>query len=190
MFMGLSYAINKPLDKLFFIIVVFFIFLVILFNYVDLFSKVLKRFSNITSTDKNDYSTGLRIYRGFAVYGSLDIQEKIFGIGFGNMANYIYSYGITTPYDYYVQSEEAIEYMSGFSSVLVQTGIIGLAAFVYFLLKTFLKCSIVGKIITIEFLLIMLTGSDLFSVSSPFILFLIFAFDKERLCLWNTPKNC
>jgi hypothetical protein len=153
----------------------------VLLNHFNLFSRVLTRFSNITSSDTKDYSTGMRIYRGFSIFNSLSIHGKLFGIGFGNMANYIYSYGIVTPYDYYIQNEASIEYMNGLSSLLVQTGIVGFIIFISFSLKTFFKCSIIGKMILIEFILIMLTGSDLFSITTAFFMFFIFLFRKREI---------
>lgn len=72
-------------------------------------------------------SVSTRIIRGFLIFSQMGTFEQLFGVGINNLTSYIECFGVYTPYD-----EAILEYLSGFNSCFVYSGIFGLLAFLFF----------------------------------------------------------
>ena len=76
----------------------------------------------VETTGASGGTTGnIRFLQGLAIFSKLPIVAKLFGIGFGNIEPFLLENNITTVY----LSDLGNQYMNGFSTVLVSSGIIG-----------------------------------------------------------------
>lgn len=93
-------------------------------------------FNRLDTVSLGRGSTGtLRLLQGLAVYAKLPSLAKLFGIGFGNVEAFLIENNITTVY----LSDIGNEYMNGFSTVLVSSGIIGLIIYLAIWMHMFFK---------------------------------------------------
>ncbi|MFW7374242.1 hypothetical protein [Vagococcus fluvialis] len=109
-------------------------------------------------------SAELRIYQGFTIFGSLTFIEKLIGIGFNNIQEYITSsalYGITTPY------------MNSLSFILMSTGVLGGLILTKFFIKTFFKVNLQSKVLLLCFGILCMVSGILTSATS--VLYLLFS---------------
>lgn len=75
-----------------------------------------------------------RLSRGFEIFSSLNNHDKIFGIGFGNVGDYVYN--IQESFTWAVgNTKEKLNYTSGFSGILTQFGLIVTIFFVYVMFR-------------------------------------------------------
>lgn len=127
------------------------------------------------------YSTGARLFRGFAYWNMMPIQYQLIGVGFGNVGNFSTVYPITTVYDLINGGDSlaATEYMNGISSIMVQNGLIGLSIVIIMIVRLWKKATSIGRIILIQFLLVLVSGSSIVSVTSVFFLFILSFFIKR-----------
>lgn len=112
---------------------------VFLFAFVFLLSTDFldSAFSRLETMNSSGVSTGTqRLLQGLAVYGTMSLPEKIFGIGFGNIGPYLIENNITTEY----LSELGNEYMNAFSTILVSGGMIGFIFYIAIWIKLLLQC--------------------------------------------------
>lgn len=134
-------------------------------------------FNFVVSRTISGATFGQRIGRGFLIFDQMDSFRQIFGVGLNNLGNYVFSQGITTPFD-----EEDLNYAVSFTSRLVTTGIIGLAAVVVFFAGTRAKCK--GPL---SALMLALTAISFFVMSGEYtnnfafmFLILTFCINEER----------
>ena len=99
-------------------------------------SGVMDRLQNLISGNL-DGSTGFRVFKGFAVFDRLPTTNKIIGVGMGNIANFVKSNGITTPYDTLIMDADSINFVSGISCLLLEGGLISLILYLPFLFFLF-----------------------------------------------------
>lgn len=127
-----------------------------------------------------DFSGGrttanLRVLQGFHIYSQLPTIYKIFGLGFGNVKNYLISHSITTPY----LSDIGNEAMSSITTILNSSGIIGL----FFYLMSFIniwrkKSDSVKKVFMILLSMLMCTSGLFFT--SFFVTYFVFICTKSK----------
>lgn len=144
-------------------------------NFNAVFSRLLNFIRGGT-----DYSSSLRLLRGFSVWTEMPFVYKLVGTGLGNAANFVSSFNISTSYDYYVTSEETLEYMSGISKVLVENGLILFTALAIAFFVLYKKSNALGKLLIVQLLLILLSGSSLFSVLTLSYLFYILLLGRQQ----------
>ncbi len=90
-----------------------------------------KAWARVLTVKRGSASTGtLRLLQGIEVFKQLPPLAKWFGIGFGNVNSFLVENSITTIYSNNIGNE----YMNGFSTVLVSSGIIG---FLFYMLIWF-----------------------------------------------------
>ena len=90
----------------------------------------------VATTSSEEATTGnLRLLRGFVIYNEMPILFKVFGMGFGNFAEFIETYNIQTIFDSTLSRTN--EFMNSISVILVSGGIIGLTLYVLSLIKIF-----------------------------------------------------
>lgn len=136
-------------------------------------ARVFAKLLRIGNANQGDYSIKLRLFRGFALFGELDVLHKFFGVGMGNAANFSYANNIYTDFDYVVRSASNLEYMSGLSRVLVENGLLIFIVFAIFLILLFMRSKSSGKTLIIVYFLLLVSGSGLFTLESIFYVFLI-----------------
>ena len=149
--------------------IVLAILAILLVSYkLGLLGRVFNRLSGFESNNI-DSSSQIRLLRGFAYWWKLPILMKIIGVGTGNSANYAYTFGIRTAFDYKHSTSIAnLSYMSAFSKILVESGIPCLVIFVYLFVRFFKITNNTGKLLCVQYLLTMLSGSDFLSVLTVF----------------------
>ena len=140
----------------------------------DQFSAPLSRITGLLSGEKQGYSSGMRLFRGFAYWGQLPFINKLVGVGLGCVGEFAYENNIVTEFDHYLRTLPNLEYGSGISLVLVQSGLIGFSFFVAFVYSTWKRINHVSKSILIQLIMILASGSGFLSVHTFFCCYLIF----------------
>lgn len=138
--------------------------------------ELLDRLSEIDSA-KGATSGNMRVLRGFAVFGKLDLPNQLFGVGVGNTYHYSIAHSIKTQYDYGT-SENFINFMSSLSNILVWNGGVGLAIYLTVMVRQFICSERVGKVLILYLLILMLSASIYVVPTYPFLLSLIIGYER------------
>ena len=161
-----------------------FIFIIVLFSIYIFSTDTLlvpkQRIVSVFEGDSYGYSSEMRLYRGFAFWAKMPLLYKIIGTGLGNMGNFAYTHNIVTVFDYAIRSLNYLEYGSGLSLLLAQSGLIGFLVFLYWCIKSVKRLNLLGKIIFLQFFLVLFSGSGLFSITSVFYCALVFMNTKKH----------
>ena len=76
-----------------------------------------------TATVRSGPTTGnMRLLNGYYIFGKMNLAEKLFGIGYGNIVNFFQNGNVQSVFG----SGIASEYMNGLSTLLTSSGIFGL----------------------------------------------------------------
>lgn len=122
------------INKMFVVIVILIAFVVIAVC-TSIIQSVLYR---LGTTGESGSTTGsLRLLRGLSIFAQLPTIHKIFGVGLGDLANYLIQNNITTPYD--TDLKPGNEYMNTLSYILVTTGYLGFSIFLSFVVSIYVK---------------------------------------------------
>jgi hypothetical protein len=70
-------------------------------------------------------STQVRIMRGFDIFETLSFKEKILGVGFGSVGEYVYGHERQLDWSIGNHDLNTLGFISGFSGFMVQFGILG-----------------------------------------------------------------
>lgn len=140
----------------------------------DVFDKFFYRISTIG--DQTSSTGSLRILRGFYIYSIGEPINKIFGVGLGNVINYLLKNGISTPYDGSIAIGN--EYMNSLSYVLVTSGIVGFVIFLIFLYQCYKYVDSNSKLILIYLVVLLSTSAVL--LSPTYVIILVFLISKWR----------
>lgn len=108
-----------------------------------------KEFNN--DEDQSSTSGYLRMYRGFAIFSNLSLEEKIIGIGHSNVNMFKNSHQSLMS-DVNALDEDGL-YLNGFAQILIYNGLIGMALFMIALFPYIKKKE------TLVFLLLLLASS-------------------------------
>ena len=111
--------------------------IVSLLVYVDIFSNAFAKIVNI------DFSTEIRLIKGFIIYEQLEGVEKIFGIR-TSVEVYILENIRSFPFLWlYIdtEAERLLGYITTLSGILVNYGIFPFMGFVYFICRTYITTS-------------------------------------------------
>lgn len=118
-------------------------------------------------------STGsLRILRGFSIFRQLNLLQQLFGTGLGNFGSFLITSRITTRYDSGLTLGN--EYMSAFTYILNNTGLVGTGIFISFVAHMFKRNK--GEKVAIAYLIlwvIMILATSNF-ITSYYMLPLVF----------------
>lgn len=117
----------------------------------------------------------LRLLQGLIVFSKLPLVAKWFGIGYGNVATFLTENNVTTSF----LSDIGNEFMNGFSTVLVSSGIIGFVIYLFIWVRLFFENK--SKVNRMAFLVI----SILFCISPLFyscttVMYLVFVRCKNE----------
>jgi len=118
-------------------------------------------------------STGLRIFRGIAVYLKLPLLYKVIGVGHGNIGNYVINNNITTIYDPMPLDLVSADYTNAISQSLLYYGIIGLVLMTKYYISIIKKSSMEIKPLTIVFFMMTFISSVFFNLTTIFYMILI-----------------
>lgn len=151
-------------------------------NIFGVLDIALVRLGNIYSTlvEGGSGSIALRLFRGWSVFIALPLLFKLIGTGYGNIANFVDEYDITTKYDSYAQTITAMESTDGVSSILIFTGVIGFIIFCKWIIILFNKVNVVSRIILLQFILLLLSGTAFFSLTMVFYMGFVYAGSKRK----------
>lgn len=127
-------------------------------------ARPINRIINLLQGESMDRSTQLRVFRGFAYWWQLPIEQKLFGVGMGNAANYANEHNIYTVYDYYYRTESTLGYMSGISSILVTHGFVCALMFVGMIIKFKKIIGKAGFAILTQYVVLLFGGGSFLSV--------------------------
>ncbi len=106
---------------------------------------------------RQDSSFAYRVTRGFSIYSKLNILEKLFGVGIGNI-------GIILQQDTRLIDFAESDYMNSLSYILVSSGILGMMIFIKTIVSNF-KYGKLEKCLTLYILISCLGSSFLNSVT-------------------------
>lgn len=126
---------------------------------LNLYDFVMERISGITVT-RYPTSGNQRMMRGFYIFNALPTPNKIFGIGCGNFTNAMMALNVHTIFDAFLPLTN--EFMSGISTVMVDSGIIGTVLFIGFYIHQWRIMDIVHKIFMINILIALVTENFFF----------------------------
>lgn len=168
-----NYKQKIPLvGKLLFLLVI--VTMGIIFLSSDILSVASERMLALFRGQDYGYSNGLRLFRGFAFWYKMPFIFKIIGTGLGNMANFAFVYDIFTKFDYTLRDPNFLEYGSGLSLILVQSGIVGFLLTLLWFYNVLKHLNSTGKIILMQFFCALISGGSIFSVLTVFYCSLIF----------------
>lgn len=138
-------------------------------------SSLLSRISEITDS-RGETSGSMRVVRGWKIYYGLRWYEKIFGIGIGNIVEYLDVHNsIVTTF-----KEAYNGYMSGLSSIFVNSGFIGGILFLYWWIYMFIKNKSVVKSLLIFLLLYLIASNSFFSLNFVMVIIMIITISKKE----------
>lgn len=164
---------NFELKKLLFIMVMLAIAVFIMGNAKT--AQVLNRLMAVLQGGDATPSSILRLLRGMAFYFEMPVFFQVLGSGFGNFIQFKELYGITTVY------EIADEYMNTNAYILISTGVIGFALFVFSLIRNVKNK---GKISKIALLMLLILGLSSSIYSTPqfvvYFMFIMYAPEREK----------
>lgn len=122
---------------------------------------------NLEKIYKLDQNSQVRIFGYIQYFWELPVINQFLGVGFSQLSNYFSHYGL-------------FNYSNAFILILINHGIIGLLAFVAFLILLFKKTSREGKIFL--GILVMISSIDAFIYSSNFyyVLFFVLGFSSTE----------
>lgn len=146
----------------------------------ELFSFVSDHVAGLNMTEIT--SGNVRVFRGFFIWFQEGFISKFSGVGFANVKSYLISNGIRTIFD--GQLETGNEYMSAISYILVMSGIVGMAIFLFALVKVYLKGN--NRILVVLLLVLMASNEEFMTVDFMNIwLFLLLSLDFIINEKWN-----
>lgn len=122
-------------------------------------SQIAAKIASLNNLDKGSSLT-LRVFRGLYCFRAISVFRKVFGCGNNCFYYYYYQAGISTIYDYRVGNN--ITYMSGWFTLLCNSGIIGSIAYLYFLLPKIIRKNNVAGIFTFVVFSAMMFGTSMF----------------------------
>lgn len=182
-YFGISLLLNKEfriafnLGKIFIVSSLVILLSLILYS-IGILDTPIKRISSIfsftESSASGNYVTGIRGYRGFALFAALPQLYKIIGVGLGNLGNFVVENNIYTNYDYFYTSLLEIEYVNAISGLLLSSGLIGGTYFVFYVIDLLKNTSNQYRLILLQLLVLLFAGDSFFSMTTVLYLSLVY----------------
>lgn len=148
----------------------------IFFLRLDVVQLSLNKISGaISGGVRGGSSTALRLFRGFFVYLQIPIQFKIFGLGHGNLGNYVMTNNIITRFDPPIMSAAVADYANGVSTTLLYYGLFGFVLLGNIYRKFLKNTTDAFKLIALTQIVLSLVEGALFGVSIVFYFTFIFS---------------
>lgn len=160
---------SKKLSKKFIFIIIGTILIVVFYTQGDWLKFSIEHFKDMDF--RRITSGSFRLARGFAVYGKINIFQKIIGIGSGVTKDVIKRNGIITLYD--GLENIGSDYVSTLSAILLDTGIIGFALFIVLISSFIIRCDKKGRFLVGMYLLYIVSNEIIYTPQLIIPLFLI-----------------
>lgn len=163
-------------------IIFVFVSLILLLSYmlysIGVLDTPIERISSIFAVSQGGTlamsSTGMRVYRGFALFAALPLLYKMIGVGLGNLGNFVIENNIYTNFDYFYTSLNQFEYVNAISGLLLSSGIIGGIYFLSFLTSLVKHITNQNKLIFFQLVVLFWGGDSVFSINTVLYFSLIF----------------
>lgn len=187
-YFGFSLLLNKKFPISFKPVKIFFIgssvlILTCVFYSLGIFDTPIERISSIYTVSQGGTlargSTGIRVYRGFALFAVLPILYKIIGVGLGNLGNFVIENNIYTNFDYFFTSLNQFEYVNAISGLLLSSGIIGGIYFIFYIMNLYKNTSHQYRLILIQLIVLLFGGDSFFSMTTVLYLSLVYIGTKR-----------
>lgn len=139
-------------------------------------------YKHLMTMDMHSVNSGaFRIFRGFDLYVHLPFANKIFGYGLGQTGNIVKEIGFYSIYDNIFT--RGSDYVSGLSSIILESGLIGLIAYLIFMIRIFNSGKIQTKLLITLYLLLIFSNEILYTPQIFLVLLLALREQKmERIC--------
>ena len=182
---GAWFLIEKKLSgKKIFMIVLLASTLTILLTRTD---WLLRAFNHLTETNfRRSTSGSVRIMRCFDLYSRIPVINKFIGYGAGNIPGVIRKTGFISIYDHIGNYHNV--YVSAFSSIFLETGILGLILFLLYAYKLEKNGNITMRVLGILFFLYILVNEVIYT-PQIFILLFIICIEKDSKNSLNLNYN-
>lgn len=146
-------------------------------NYIlstEIGNSLMNRSTELQGGGDYDRSGTIRIFRGFYVYGAMDLLQQIFGVGTGGSIDVIEN----SPY--FIMFFGSERYLNNLQTLLIGFGLIGTILFFVHYYKLYRGNNLSGKLTLVAFLSLCFLES--FFLTSKMILFFVIAFlcKKEK----------
>lgn len=172
-----EFRISFNLGKIF-IVGLLVMLLSFIFYSVGILETPIERISSIFAVSQGGTlarsSTGMRVYRGFALFAALPLLYKMIGVGLGNLGNFVIENNIYTNFDYFYTSLNQFEYVNGISGVLLSSGIIGAFYFIKYFCSLYRNTENPYTLIFLQFTLLLFGGGGFFSMTTVLYLSLVY----------------
>lgn len=145
------------------------------------FSDAMNKLST-AGTGLSDY---LRLYKAFDTYKELPFREKIFGVGFNNMTDYISVTNYYFSWMSQVTNPERWSYISSAFGAFVEFGFLGAVFLYYHYYKLAKAGNIVVKLLTIVLIMQMFSQSLIFNAAFVFYVLIINNYLEKRKNYFN-----
>ena len=127
--------------------------------------KIIQRFMSIGDTSTGELSSGMRLVRGFIIFGGLPLVNQLTGTGLGQLESAIPYYGLSTAYDVVGSTE----YMNTLAYMLNSVGLLGFILFLCAILS-YSSSNVMSNRLLLLFAAMMAAG---YIYSSPTFLLMI-----------------
>ena len=126
---------------------------------------------------KADY----RVFRGFYIFGTMPSLNKLVGLGFNQLTNYLSTNNIATPFDYATSN---VEYANFVAQFMIYFGFIGLALLILFAISLFRKSNYYSRTFFITTIALWFSTSMMFDSVWVFLLTFVVVFNsiEWRVC--------
>lgn len=145
----------------------------------EAFVKVAERYKELSLTPEvtvNGYSSYIRVIRGYIPYIEGNSVDKIFGHGVGTLVSYVNSH----PQSMFLSiTDYNPNWVNSFQYILFTTGIIGVYFFFFPIMNIYKKRSLLGKVLTWQYVLTLLSSGILLTPMSAIFLYIIISESKE-----------
>ena len=172
-----EFRISFNLGKIF-IVGLLVMLLSFIFYSVGILETPIERISSIFAVSQGGTlarsSTGMRVYRGFALFAVLPTLYKIIGVGLGNLGNFVVENNIYTNFDYFFTTINQIEYVNAISGLLLSSGIIGAFYFIKYFCSLYRNTENPYTLIFLQFTLLLFGGGGFFSMTTVLYLSLVY----------------
>lgn len=172
-----EFRISFNLGKIF-IVGLLVMLLSFIFYSVGILETPIERISSIFAVSQGGTlarsSTGMRVYRGFALFAALPTLYKIIGVGMGNLGNFVIEHNIYTNFDYFYTSLNQFEYVNAISGVLLSSGIIGGIYFIFYVMELYKNTKCQYRLILLQLLVLLFAGDSFFSMTTVLYLSLVY----------------
>ena len=121
---NLSTKIKKYACVFVFIAIIVMIFV---FSQEAVQFAIMRKFTQLGNFNSSS-STSMRLFRGLDYFKNMNLEDWLFGVGFGHLDDYYFKYGLASKMSYVISE---VAYMNSLSSILCSSGFSGLSLYLF-----------------------------------------------------------